>query len=1026
MKYTTIFIGVVISLILSPSISFAQSADCGSITSISPFTGEVTVVDITDCDNPFNATQAWPDSVELFVDRESVDLDTQTVALPNDFFKAVNFSDSQNEFAGSLPAFQVYRKVGEDFTQLSFLGSGPFDLTEDQVTTLFNDYFSEDPNIDQLRDAFFSFDYSGLTPEQQSKLFEFEDDLPRLAFEALGEEFPLGTYYAVITENILCLTQTVTDQTWLSQLREIIVPTAHAQFGASCAPGYIPKRSVLEFEVSQADQEFTGASSVLFLPGIQASRLYKDGLFGSEDQVWEPTSNEDVDDLRFDSSFESVNIIYTRDAVDNVSRAFGLVDIDIYKNLLDTFNQLDRVGEIEEFLPFAYDWRYDVFHVATEDVSYTDGEVKRLKDEIERLAAESYTKKVSVIAHSNGGLVLRALLASYDDQEFINKIDQVIMVGTPLLGAPKTIASLLHGYGQGTPGQFIIGDSTARRVSLKFPGAYGLLPSDIYLSSGAAPTVFFDTSESTAQFRERYGNAVNGPAELEAFLLGEEGRDSATTIEAASTLNETLFSSARSQSSKLDDFSMPDNIDFYTIVGTGKETEVAFEYREFSERTCRQELFTEVCETEVFSKPIPILSLDGDGTVPAVSAAFDGITHYIDLRDASYDHKNLTESPEILEFITDLILDESVDVNNNAPTYNTEQLLIGIHSPMNILVTDSNGNQTGVVDEGILTNILNSSYRELAGSKFVTVPKGTNLEIIFTGTANGGATVTVDEFDESGRTQQRAVVPIPIVTSTTLSTLVITDTTVSNLETDVDGDGTIDEIRTPDGELVKEVTTQIIRFTARDIDRNLPDGDKRPELVADIYKEEERIDTVELASKIHWGGRVQEVIQNAAITATGYKVNRSYDPAVSDTLSTASDSNQLHQDGLRYNKSFGIDKSGKRKNQGFPGDEGERSAKDLNWRELLLFDVTNYLTKQFINSVELSVTPRRTDTFTGQLLVLTPGDINESEYIIADIIPLTDLSSGTHTIDLTTPGTAVALNVSGGNVQVGVSLEVNN
>lgn len=114
-----------------------------------------------------------------------------------------------------------------------------------------------------------------------------------------------------------------------------------------------------------------------------------------------------------------------------------------------------------------------------------------------------------------------------------------------------------------------------------------------------------------------------------------------------------------------------------------------------------------------------------------------------------------------------------------------------------------------------------------------------------------------------------------------------------------------------------------------------------------------------------------------------------------------------------------IDKSGKRKNEGFPGDEGAKNAKDLNWRELVLFNLSDYLTDQSIASVSLNVIPRRTETFSGQLLVL---DTNQT---IVDIIPLTDLGAGAHTFTLTIPGTAMVLNVTGGSVQVGVSLEVN-
>ena len=140
-------------------------------------------------------------------------------------------------------------------------------------------------------------------------------------------------------------------------------------------------------------------------------------------------------------------------------------------------------------------------------------------------------------------------------------------------------------------------------------------------------------------------------------------------------------------------------------------------------------------------------------------------------------------------------------INSTGPVYTSDQLLIGIHSPMEILVTDVEGNQSGIIGENILTNIPNSSYRELAGSKYVTVPADTEVTVLFTGKADGGATVTVDEFSVSGQVK-KAKIPIPIVSTTTRSSMSISNSEISHLETDIDGNGTIDEIRSTDGELI--------------------------------------------------------------------------------------------------------------------------------------------------------------------------------------------------------------------------------
>ena len=50
-------------------------------------------------------------------------------------------------------------------------------------------------------------------------------------------------------------------------------------------------------QTETVDPQPLGASSVLFLPGIQASRLYTDGILGSEDRLWESVFENDLRQL---------------------------------------------------------------------------------------------------------------------------------------------------------------------------------------------------------------------------------------------------------------------------------------------------------------------------------------------------------------------------------------------------------------------------------------------------------------------------------------------------------------------------------------------------------------------------------------------------------------------------------------------------------------------------------------------------------------------------------------------------------
>src|SRR3989344_8543473 len=79
-----------------------------------------------------------------------------------------------------------------------------------------------------------------------------------------------------------------------------------------------------------------GNSNVLFIPGLEASRLYEPTGGGGEDQLWEPNRNADVDLLHFlDNNGQKIDpSIYTGDIIKEVN----IIGTNIYKsfsNMMD-------------------------------------------------------------------------------------------------------------------------------------------------------------------------------------------------------------------------------------------------------------------------------------------------------------------------------------------------------------------------------------------------------------------------------------------------------------------------------------------------------------------------------------------------------------------------------------------------------------------------------------------------------------------------------------------------------------------
>ncbi len=74
-------------------------------------------------------------------------------------------------------------------------------------------------------------------------------------------------------------------------------------------------------------------------------------------------------------------------------------------------------GEIIDYVSYAYDWRDSVDDVARFGSVYRNGERKNPVEEVQRLAQSSFSNKVTIVAHSNGGLLAKAVMQSWNVKE---------------------------------------------------------------------------------------------------------------------------------------------------------------------------------------------------------------------------------------------------------------------------------------------------------------------------------------------------------------------------------------------------------------------------------------------------------------------------------------------------------------------------------------------------------------------------------------------------------------------------------
>lgn len=569
-------------------------------------------------------------------------------------------------------------------------------------------------------------------------------------------------------------------------------------------------------------------SNVLFLPGIMGSRLYED-----REQLWDGT-DEQVRRLYLDESGASESEgVYAKNVID-VFTAAPVVNVPIYDSFLEDLAQKKADGTIENYAAVPYDWRLAIPGILENGKEESTGGVyysratstPYIEQELRRLAADSRTGKVTVIGHSNGGLVAKALISRLGN-EAPELIDRLILVGVPQIGTPKAIGALLHGFDTGIP--FVLSDERARDFANTAPLIYQLLPdSDYYQNAGASittPLVTFDAGSATQAYIDAYGIAVGNAEELHSFLAGEEGRAQPAYDDIASPAvgRESLLNAAEELKALIgSSWQAPAGITVHQIAGIGENTLAGITYK--TVRECTHVVIS-------FNRPIctsyedrisytPNEVVDGDGTVVVPSALAmsetDGVKRWWINLDQNNDdndrrwffrlnHKNILEVTELRDFIFSNLLEESsvalpAYISAEMPQLTADnRLRFILHSPLALSATDSSGN---TINADVAT-IPGATYAEYGEVQVITVPSDSNPTMTLNGVAAGTFTLEIEEYEGNTLVDSATFAGVPS-TEDTVATFSLTDGTLAsagNLAVDYDGDGAVD-VELPAGGIV--------------------------------------------------------------------------------------------------------------------------------------------------------------------------------------------------------------------------------
>lgn len=570
------------------------------------------------------------------------------------------------------------------------------------------------------------------------------------------------------------------------------------------------------------------ASNVLFIPGLEASRLYRPDYAGGTDKLWEPASDADARDLFMDESGESVrHDIYAKGVVDE---AYGTLNI--YKSFLADLGEWKSSGVIADYGVAPYDWRVsldDVLDYGNELSGgriYYSGDLRAtstpyLIQELRRLAAGSQNGKVTIIAHSNGGLVAKALIKRLEDAHdpLLSKIDSLIMVAVPQAGTPQAVGALLHGYDQALPTELLssfgMSALTARTLAHDMPSGYNLLPSNDYFTYVDDPVITISGDPLLAPWRSAYGSVIHSAERLRAFLTDSSRAVLPTTdaLVAPPVANGALLARAEAEHVALDAWTPPSSMTIHEIAGWGEDTLATIRYYEGRKTVCADQSAS-TCPYYTTAPTLlyePMEVVEGDGTVLVPSALWTSASttrkYWLNLRDygasgplhsnVNRKHADIFEVSELRTFIRNVLTNATstqytfITATQPIADASDERLRFVLHSPLNLSATDNLGN----VVSSATSTITGARWKRYGEVQTLTVPKNIPITLALSGLAAGSFTLDMQEIDgRDAIVASSTLSAVPSATSTR-ATMILSDGTLkgaSPLTVDYDGDGATD------------------------------------------------------------------------------------------------------------------------------------------------------------------------------------------------------------------------------------------
>ena len=193
--------------------------------------------------------------------------------------------------------------------------------------------------------------------------------------------------------------------------------------------------------------------------------------------------------------------------------------------VLDNYDDVHNEGE--NLFCFTYDWRKNNTYSA-----------ELLSDFIDSVRNWTDASKVNLIGHSLGGIVSKQCINLFDK----SRIDKLVFIGTPHLGAPEILTVLLNGKLFEWLNFFIANDAV-RSLGRNLPSCYQLIPTashfNLEFNNGVSQNVeiYLECFQLPDGSYANYSEMIDYLRNI-VFLLGEDLNDA--LLDSSEIFKETI------------------------------------------------------------------------------------------------------------------------------------------------------------------------------------------------------------------------------------------------------------------------------------------------------------------------------------------------------------------------------------------------------------------------------------------------------------------------------------------------------